>query len=84
MILFLKFSSITQREVPEPLVDPASGEKIKKRVFMMVCTGVMSRGKARKIAETYGANIYPYPENALDAQRRADGIRAELDNKQTV
>lgn len=65
------------------MIDPATGKSVKKRVFMLVCTGTMARNKAKKICESF-ANLYPYPENAMDAHRRADGIRAEMDNKKTV
>nr|WCZ58746.1 V-type proton ATPase 116 kDa subunit [Seculamonas ecuadoriensis] len=75
---------LQEREIPDPLIDPSTGEKVRKRVFMILVAGSMTQGKAKKICESFGASVYPYPESRAEVSARRDEINADLKNKETV
>ncbi|GBG69770.1 hypothetical protein CBR_g4601 [Chara braunii] len=56
--MFLK-----QAPIDAPVVDPATGEKVEKVVFVVFFAGERARMKIMKICEAFGANRYPFPED---------------------
>lgn len=60
-----------QAPVEEPVVDPATAEKVEKIVFVVFFSGERAKMKIMKICEAFGANRYPFPE---DVGRQAQMI----------
>ncbi|KAG6761569.1 hypothetical protein POTOM_034797 [Populus tomentosa] len=54
---------IRQAAVEEPVVDPVSGEKVEKNVFVVFYSGEKAKTKILKICEAFGANRYPFTED---------------------
>lgn len=61
--MFLKQSVIEGK-----VIDPRDGERAEKTVVVVFFAGERARAKILKICEAFGANRYPFPENA--ARRR--------------
>eukprot|EP00177_Eucheuma_denticulatum_P001873 GFKZ01003342.1.p1 GENE.GFKZ01003342.1~~GFKZ01003342.1.p1 ORF type:complete len:864 (-),score=146.55 GFKZ01003342.1:1065-3656(-) len=57
-------------EIPEPLVDPQTGESVTKSAFMVFFSGSEVKTKVSKICAAFAANLYDFPEGA-DEQTRA-------------
>ncbi|XP_074286206.1 V-type proton ATPase subunit a3-like [Silene latifolia] len=53
---------VRQTIVEHPVVDPASGEKVEKNVFVIFYSGEKAKNKILKICEAFGANRYPFSE----------------------
>lgn len=49
-------------EVDGLLVDPTTGDKVEKSVFVVFFSGERARTKILKICEAFSANRYPFPE----------------------
>ncbi|GJU48635.1 V-type proton ATPase subunit A3-like protein [Tanacetum coccineum] len=54
--VFLRQSSVD-------VIDPTSGEKVEKNVFVVFFSGERAKSKILKICEAFGANRYPYAED---------------------
>lgn len=57
-------------EIPEPLVDPQTGESVTKSAFMVFFSGSEVKTKVSKICAAFAANLYDFPEGR-DEQTRA-------------
>mmetsp|Transcript_11003 Transcript_11003/g.32964 ORF Transcript_11003/g.32964 Transcript_11003/m.32964 type:complete len:841 (-) Transcript_11003:131-2653(-) len=69
--MYLKHSAVGA------VADPITGEKQEKEVFIVFFAGERARTKILKICEAYGANRYPFPE---DAGRRRE-MSAEVNGR---
>ncbi|XP_076900406.1 V-type proton ATPase subunit a3-like [Bidens hawaiensis] len=54
---------LRQSSVDEAVIDPNSGEKVEKNVFVVFFSGERAKSKILKICEAFGANRYPYAED---------------------
>ncbi|GAB2225112.1 hypothetical protein Droror1_Dr00005899 [Drosera rotundifolia] len=54
---------VRQVAVENPVIDPASGEKVEKNVFVVFYSGDRAKNKILKICEAFGANRYPFSED---------------------
>lgn len=54
---------LTQSVVEEPVIDPLSGEKVEKNVFVIFYSGERAKNKVLKICEAFGANQYSFTED---------------------
>ncbi|KAJ6365196.1 hypothetical protein OIU76_030046 [Salix suchowensis] len=52
-----------QVAVEEPVIDPVSGEKVEKNVFVVFYSGEKAKTKILKICEAFGANRYSFTED---------------------
>jgi V-type H+-transporting ATPase subunit a len=68
--MFLK-----QAPIEEAVIDPATGEKVEKTVFVVFFAGERAKTKVVKICEAFGANRYPFPED----QNRQWQMKAEVE-----
>ncbi|KAG6553279.1 hypothetical protein Mapa_005013 [Marchantia paleacea] len=75
--MFLK-----QAPIEEPVIDPASGEKVEKIVFVVFFAGERARLKVTKICEAFGANRYPFPEEVSRQRNIKIQVASRLDELQ--
>ncbi|KAD0624550.1 hypothetical protein R6Q59_022661 [Mikania micrantha] len=54
---------LRQSSVDEAVIDPNSGEKVEKNVFVVFFSGERAKSKILKICEAFGANRYPFAED---------------------
>ncbi|CAH8273793.1 unnamed protein product [Arabidopsis lyrata] len=54
---------IRQTVIEEPVIDPNTGEKAEKNVFVVFYSGERAKSKILKICEAFGANRYPFSED---------------------
>ncbi|KAL3539012.1 hypothetical protein ACH5RR_002378 [Cinchona calisaya] len=54
---------VRQAVVEETVIDPVSGEKVEKNVFVAFFSGERAKNKILKICEAFGANRYPFTED---------------------
>lgn len=54
---------LKQSAVESPVVDPVSGEKVDKNVFVVFYSGERAKSKILKLCDAFGANRYPYAED---------------------
>eukprot|EP01023_Acetabularia_acetabulum_P010235 TRINITY_DN1468_c0_g2_i1.p1 TRINITY_DN1468_c0_g2~~TRINITY_DN1468_c0_g2_i1.p1 ORF type:complete len:887 (+),score=191.34 TRINITY_DN1468_c0_g2_i1:21-2681(+) len=66
------------------VVDPATGEKKEKSVFVVFFAGDRARIKINKICETFGANRYPFPEDQNRQRQMNSEVTARLRELQTT
>ncbi|CAD7705284.1 unnamed protein product [Ostreobium quekettii] len=60
------------------LRDPATGEQVEKHVFVVFYAGERVRTKITKICEVYGANTYPFPEEAARQRQMVSEVTMRL------
>ncbi|KAK3002621.1 hypothetical protein RJ639_021909 [Escallonia herrerae] len=56
--IFLK-----QAVIQDPVLDPVSGEKVEKNVFIVFYSGERAKNKILKICDAFGANRYPFTDD---------------------
>ncbi|KAL7002658.1 V-type proton ATPase subunit a3 [Sarracenia purpurea var. burkii] len=54
---------LKQAVLEDPVIDPVSGEKVEKNVFVVFYSGERAKNKITKICEAFGANRYPFTED---------------------
>ncbi|KAK4405292.1 V-type proton ATPase subunit a3 [Sesamum angolense] len=54
---------LKQAVVDVPVIDPVSGEKVEKNVFVVFFSGERAKNKILKICEAFGANRYSFSED---------------------
>lgn len=69
---------LRQAEIEDPVLDPATGEKMEKIVFLVFFSGERAKQKIMKICEAFGANKYPFPEDAGKQAQMLDEVSARL------
>lgn len=61
--------------IPDALIDPATGESVDKTVFMLFFSGTEVKAKVTKICQAFDATRYPFPETS--DQQRASSMQCE-------
>ncbi|KAL8160661.1 hypothetical protein V2J09_002198 [Rumex salicifolius] len=72
---------LRQVVVDNPVIDPASGDKMEKNVFVVFYSGEKAKNKILKICEACGANRYPFSEDLVkqtQMMREVSGRISEL------
>ncbi|KAL5018990.1 hypothetical protein ScPMuIL_004712 [Solemya velum] len=77
--VFLRYDAI-----PEPLIDPTSGNPIHKSVFIVFFQGEQLKTRVRKICEGFRATLYPCPETAQERLEMLNGVCTRLEDLKTV
>ncbi|KAK9270985.1 hypothetical protein L1049_026573 [Liquidambar formosana] len=54
---------LKQALVEDPVIDPVSGEKVEKNVFVVFYSGERAKNKILKICDAFGANRYPFADD---------------------
>ncbi|CAI9716455.1 V-type proton ATPase 116 kDa subunit a1 [Octopus vulgaris] len=65
-------------EIKNPLIDPVTGDEIRKNVFIVFYQGEQLKNRVRKICEGFHANVYPCPDTAQDRQETLTGVTNRL------
>lgn len=60
------------------LVDPSTGEKMEKSVFVVFYAGERAKAKIMKICEAFGANRYPFPEEVSQQRKMHSEVSTRL------
>nr|GEV49764.1 V-type proton ATPase subunit a2-like [Tanacetum cinerariifolium] len=66
---------LKQESVEEAVIDPVSGQKVEKNVFIIFHSGERAKSKVLKICDAFGANRYPFTD---DIGRQHQIITREL------
>eukprot|EP00252_Welwitschia_mirabilis_P011263 TRINITY_DN2534_c0_g1_i1.p1 TRINITY_DN2534_c0_g1~~TRINITY_DN2534_c0_g1_i1.p1 ORF type:complete len:818 (-),score=151.87 TRINITY_DN2534_c0_g1_i1:210-2663(-) len=69
---------LKQAPVEVPVADPVSGEKVEKVVFLVFFSGEHARGRLLKICDAFGANRYPFPEEASKQRKSIAEVTTRL------
>ncbi|XP_047319663.1 V-type proton ATPase subunit a3-like [Impatiens glandulifera] len=77
--VFLKHSVLE-----ETVIDPVSGEKAEKNVFVIFYTGERSKNKISKICEAFGANRYPFDEDVVKQVLMVNEVSGKLSELKTT
>ncbi|KAF2322847.1 hypothetical protein GH714_031347 [Hevea brasiliensis] len=75
---------IRQAAIEEPVIDPVSGEKIEKNVFVVFYSGERAKTKILKICEAFGANRYPFTEDLGKQKRMIDEVSGRVSELKTT
>ena len=75
---------MNQSEIPEPLVDPSTNERVHKNVFVIFAHGSEILAKIRKISESMGAEVYSVDENSDLRRDQIHEVNARLSDVQNV
>ncbi|CAI9116848.1 OLC1v1018113C1 [Oldenlandia corymbosa var. corymbosa] len=54
---------LKQVVVEDPVIDPLSGDKMEKNVFLVFYSGERAKSKILKICDAFGANRYPFTDD---------------------
>lgn len=68
---------LRQAPIDEAVVDPATGEKVEKTVFVVFFAGERAKTKVVKICEAFGANRYPFPEDPNRQWQMKEEVRVQ-------
>ncbi|KAJ9186511.1 hypothetical protein P3X46_002075 [Hevea brasiliensis] len=69
---------LKQSVVENSVVDPVSGEKVEKNVFVVFYSGERAKNKILKICEAFGANRYPFAEDLSKQYQMMTEVSARL------
>lgn len=75
---------LKQVEVEEPVIDPVSGEKMEKNVFVIFYSGERAKIKILKICEAFGANRYPFTEDLGKQAQSITEVSGKLSELKTT
>ncbi|XP_068646108.1 V-type proton ATPase subunit a3-like [Aristolochia californica] len=75
---------LKQSVIEEPVLDPASGEKVEKNVFVVFYSGEKARSKILKICEAFGANRYPFSEDMSKQRQTIEEVSGKLEELKTT
>lgn len=68
----------------DSVIDPVTGEKVDKNVFMAFYSGERAKNKVTKICETFGANRYPFPEDLGKQNQMLTEVSGRLSELKTT
>ncbi|KAJ9132817.1 hypothetical protein P3X46_033649 [Hevea brasiliensis] len=75
---------IRRAAIEEPVIDPVSGEKTEKNVFVVFYSGERAKTKILKICEAFGANRYPFTEDLGKQNRMIDEVSGRVSELKTT
>ncbi|PIN12095.1 Vacuolar H+-ATPase V0 sector, subunit a [Handroanthus impetiginosus] len=75
---------LKQAVVDEPVIDPVSGEKVEKNVFVVFFSGERAKNKILKICEAFGANRYAFNEDLGKQSQMINEVSGRLSELKTT
>ncbi|XP_071733675.1 V-type proton ATPase subunit a3-like [Rutidosis leptorrhynchoides] len=75
---------LRQSSVEEAVVDPNSGEKVEKNVFVVFFSGERAKSKILKICEAFGANRYPFTDDLSKQAQMITEVSGRLSELKTT
>ncbi|CAI0437872.1 unnamed protein product [Linum tenue] len=75
---------LKQAAIEEPVTDPVSGEKVEKNVFVIFYSGERAKTKILKICDAFGANRYPFSEDANKQGQMITQVSGRLTEMKTT
>lgn len=73
-----------QSDIDEPIKDPQSGQELEKNAFIIFFQGERLEAKIKKICESFGATVYPCPENGRQRGELLKQVSSRLQDLQVV
>jgi len=73
-----------QGDIDEAIKDPQTGDHIEKNVFIVFFQGDRLQAKIKKICESFGATIYPCPENHNERSQLLNQVSGRLQDLHVV
>lgn len=67
-----------------PVIDPTSGEKVEKNVFVVFFSGERAKNKIVKICEAFGANRYAFSDDSRKQQQMIAEVNAKVSELKTT
>lgn len=75
---------LKQVVVEDPVIDPLSGDKIEKNVFVIFYSGERARTKVTKICDAFGANRYPFTDDIAKQYQTISEVSGKLSELKTT
>lgn len=75
---------LKQAVVEQPVVDPISGEKVEKNVFVLFYSGERVKSKILKICDAFGANRYPFTDDLGNQFQTITEVTGKLSELKTT
>ncbi|KAK1429219.1 hypothetical protein QVD17_11425 [Tagetes erecta] len=75
---------LKQDSVGEPVIDPVSGQKVEKNVFIVFHSGERAKSKVLKICDAFGANRYPFTDDIRKQQQMITEVTGKLSELKTT
>ncbi|KNA09691.1 hypothetical protein SOVF_150640 [Spinacia oleracea] len=75
---------LKQAVLEYPVVDPASGHKVEKNVFVIFYSGERAKSKIVKICDAFGANCYSFSDDPEKQQLMMKEVTARLTELKTT
>ncbi|GFY94977.1 vacuolar proton ATPase A3 [Actinidia rufa] len=75
---------LKQAVLEDPVIDPVSGEKVEKNVFLVFYSGERAKNKIIKICEAFGANRYSFPEDLGNQAQMVNEVSERLSELKTT
>lgn len=75
---------LKQAVLEYPVVDPASGHKVEKNVFVIFYSGERAKNKIVKICDAFGANCYSFSDEPEKQQLMIKEVTARLTELKTT
>ncbi|XP_063723239.1 V-type proton ATPase 116 kDa subunit a 4-like isoform X2 [Symsagittifera roscoffensis] len=71
-------------DIEEPLIDPSTGDSLRKTVFLVFFQGEQLGHRVKKICEGFRATLYPCPEQTAERREMLSGVEARIADLQAV
>ncbi|XP_025831982.1 V-type proton ATPase 116 kDa subunit a isoform X2 [Agrilus planipennis] len=75
---------LRQAEIESPLEDPATGNEIRKTVFVAFFQGDALKSRIKKVCSGYHASLYPCPSTAAEREEMLKGVNTRLEDLNLV
>lgn len=75
---------LKQAVVEDSVIDPVSGEKVEKNVFVVFYSGERPKNKILKICEAFGANRYPFADDLSKQYQMITEVSGRLSELKTT
>ncbi|XP_076888869.1 V-type proton ATPase subunit a2-like [Bidens hawaiensis] len=75
---------LKQESTGEAVVDPVSGQKVEKNVFIVFHSGERAKSKVLKICDAFGANRYPFTDDVGKQNQMLAEVAGKLSELKTT